>query len=255
MWSDDGHTVKLDHEPTPVANPINCPHPIPEDQLVPADWRNLLTAKLRCPNFGTQLLYGMWATIAALSNFKATQTPLIEITDDLPAHNLGNFNIVNGRPRIQVARSRIYTYAALASIIAHETAHQIQRTVFHSTEESHGELFAKICREISQRTGIVIHRNIDFVSDRSFAVADYVKSRWPIYYIIHDGRVSYTDSHSEVQELLTAPDSIDADITVYKSFDSSMIDWLRPETDLTKFTRVRPEVVKAIEHRGTRIYP
>ncbi len=255
MWSDDGRTVPLDHKPQVVANPINCPHPIPEDQLIPADWRNLLTAKLRCPAFGTQLLYGMWATIAHLSNFKAAQTPLIEITDDLPAHNLGNFNIVHGRPRIQVAKSRIYTYAALASIIAHETAHQIQRTVFNSSEESHGELFDKICREITSRTGIAIHRSVDFVGDRSFAVSDPLPSKYPIYYIIADGRVSYTDSHSEVTEIITAPDAIDADLQVYKSHDISLIDWLRPETDLKRFTRVRPDVLKVIAHRGTRIYP
>lgn len=258
LWLDSGKSVTADDSNTvEVANPDNTPRPIEASHLQRVDWLGMLHSQRKCPTFGTSLLYAIWGTVRSLAPFNV-HAPRIVITDDLPVHNLGLFILERGTPTIKVARNRFYTYAGLASIIAHEYVHQVQRTVFKTTEQSHGATFLKLAHEIADKTGIKIHTSTDMVNDAKFQVSDQqVKSKWPIYYLIVPGpqpRVTYSDSQSEINEIAL---SLDPDMTlyVYKSFDSAPVEWLTPATELKNFTRVRNEVVKTIITNGKRIYP
>lgn len=256
MWADNGQVLAVGEDTIPVANPINTPLPVEGNQLHRANWAKLLRSNLKCPVFGTALLYAIWGTIKLRTRY-AVPMPRIRIVNDLPAHTLGMFWFDGKKPVIDVAQTRIYTYASLASVIAHEFAHQVQRTVFKSDGPSHDPLFKKIADDVSRKTGIPIHLTTDLVRDQTFQpVEKVVKSKWPIYYVVvpsTPAAVTYSDSYKETEEILLALDP-DMDVSVYKSYDAGPIDWLKPETELTKFARVRPDVVKAIA-RGHKIYP
>lgn len=260
MRSDLGHDLPA-LEAQSVGNASNYPYLVDQSDLQEVhNWLKLLRSSVRCPSFGTQFLYGVWATATSLARINSLPTPKIVITDRMEPGHLGSYwnpSTSRGKPYkgglIEISNVRFYTYQSLVGTLLHEVAHQIEW--FSRGETDHGTRFKQIAQHLSNAIGgVKIPQDVDtFV--RPVLPPPHL-AKHPVYYLLAElpGKVkaTWSDSKSEVEQIALHLDP-DLQIELYETRDSSLLDWIGSETDLAKFATITPEMVKRIK-TNKRIY-
>jgi hypothetical protein len=247
-----------------VGNTANQSKPLPADQLKMApNWHHLLGSRDKCPVYGSQFLYGVWASVMEAAGLHLP-TPMIRITDRMEPGHLGSYwhpktktgGAASPGGLIEIAKVRVFTYSGLVGTLIHEIAHQA--CWFKYQDVSHDGKWEHMVHTLSAAMGgVKIPMEVDGDDKQLYQLPEPTKAKHPIFFLVvmirGQGYVTWADNKAEIEHIaLKLPDP-DLNVSIYETRDPTLLDWIPPEEELKKFTKISTEMLDRIK-TGHRVY-
>lgn len=246
-----------------VGNTADQLKPIPYDQLkFASNWQLLLRSRDRCPVYGVNFLYGVWASVVNAARLNLP-VPKIVITDRMEPGHLGSYwhpesrvGSISPGGMIEIARVKVFTYSGLVGTLIHEIAHQACWFKYKSI--AHDKKWEEMVQHLSLAVGgVKVPRKVDETDSRLYKLPEPSnESKHPIYFLTVStgGRyaATWSDSKAEIERIALHLDP-DLDLKIYETRDPSLLDWIPPEEELKKFHQVNTQQLDRIK-TGKRIY-